>query len=172
MAFGYGYGGYPAMGGYYAPPMPDQLAQLRGGYQPMTGQQTAQMTPTQQAPMPSAQQTQPVGNGPIWVNGEEGAKAYLVAPNNTVMLMDADACVFYLKSADGAGVPNLRVFDYIERTNAPKMPSEPTNAPDIKYVTADKFDQLAARCDELAAELEAIKTSKGKKPAKEEVANA
>lgn len=42
MAYNYGYGGYPCPGGYYAPPMPDQLAQLRGAgqYQPQVmGQQ-------------------------------------------------------------------------------------------------------------------------------------
>lgn len=33
----------------------------------------------------------------IWVNGEEGAKAYMVSPNNTVALWDSETQTIYFK---------------------------------------------------------------------------
>ena len=56
----------------------------------------------------------PYSNGINWVSGEVGAKSYLVAPNSTVLLMDSDDAVFYLKSADIAGLPTLRTFSYVD----------------------------------------------------------
>lgn len=159
--FGYGYGGYPA-GGYYAPPMPDQLAQLRQG-------QYAPMQPVQQT-----QTAQPVSNGINWCQGEEGAKAWLVAPGTTVMLMDSDGSSFYLKSADASGMPQpLRIFDYVERT-APKTPVQASLNSDVEYVTRADFDALAARADALAAELAALKeknAARVKKTTREDVEN-
>ena len=102
MAFGgYNYGGYPANGGYYPPPMPDQLAQLRGAQmppmqQPMMGQPVMnqpvpmnnQPVQTMPQPMQQPQQTQqPAMTGPFYVNGDAGARGYIVAPNQTVMNM-------------------------------------------------------------------------------------
>lgn len=188
MAFGYGYGGYPSLGGYYAPPMPDQLAQLRQGtgqyQQPMMGQQPMAQGPMAQ-PMQQVQQTtpqaapaivapaQPSSNGILWVQGEEGAKAWMVAPGSTVMLMDSDGSSFYLKSADPSGMPQpLRIFDYKERVNEPKTPVESTQIQNVEYVTVDRFNDLAARYDALEAELDALKNKPCKcapKKAKEDV---
>lgn len=53
-----------------------------------------QMQPAQ---MQSQQQS---GSGIIWVQGEEGAKAYMVAPGNSVLLMDSENSAFYIKSTD------------------------------------------------------------------------
>ena len=67
-------------------------------------------------------QTQP-SSGLLWVQGEAGAKAYAIAPNTTVMLMDSEAQTFYLKSADASGMPQpLRVFDYKERVQTSSAP--------------------------------------------------
>lgn len=169
MAFGYNYGGYPAAGGYYAPPMPDQLAQLRGAQMPMQPLQNPQQFPggqmlqnsqhlNQQTAVPQQQPQQPTMSGPFYVNGEAGARGYIVAPNQTVMLIDADpeANTFWLKSADGAGMPSMRTFDYTERMAAQKA----QQAPAVEYVTRADFDRLAARADALAAELEALKAKK------------
>ena len=54
------------------------------------------------------------GTGVIWVQGEAGAKSYLVAPGATVMLMDSESQRFYLKSTDNAGMPAMRIFEYNE----------------------------------------------------------
>ena len=120
--------------GYYGQAMPDQLAQLRQNayQQPMMGQ--------------AAQQTQGKPSI-IWVQGEEGAKAYMVAAGNSVLLMDSENSAFYIKSTDASGMPlPLRVFDYKERTTAAKTPPQTAQQPGVEFVTRAEFDALAARC--------------------------
>ena len=120
--------------GYYGQAMPDQLAQLRQNayQQPMMGQ--------------AAQQTQGTPSI-IWVQGEEGAKAYMVAAGNSVLLMDSENSAFYIKSTDAGGMPlPLRVFDYKERTTAAKTPPQTAQQPGVEFVTRAEFDALAARC--------------------------
>ena len=99
---------YQPMQNYGYQPMPqpyaDRLAQLQNQY-------------NQAVNVPQMQPTQPqVNQGLLWVSGEVGAKSYLVAPNSTVLLMDSDSSRFYLKSADNAGMPSLRIFEYSEVT--------------------------------------------------------
>lgn len=120
--------------GYYGQAMPDQLAQLRQNayQQPMMGQATQQTQGT-----PSI----------IWVQGEEGAKAYMVAAGNSVLLMDSENSAFYIKSTDASGMPlPLRVFDYKERTTTAKTPPQTAQQPVVEFVTRAEFDALAARC--------------------------
>lgn len=120
--------------GYYGQAMPDQLAQLRQNayQQPMMGQ--------------AAQQTQGTPSI-IWVQGEEGAKAYMVAAGNSVLLMDSENSAFYIKSTDASGMPlPLRVFDYKERTTAAKTPPQTAQQTGVEFVTRAEFDALAARC--------------------------
>lgn len=121
---------------YYNPyqPVPDQLSQLRAPYQQMY--QPAQM--------------QPNNNGLLWVQGEAGAKSYLVAPNTTVLLMDSEAQRFYLKSTDAAGMPTMKTFEYREVTAAPKAETVYTEPP----VSRSEFLQLK----EVVARLEAQQT--------------
>ena len=86
----------------------------------------------------------------IWVQGEAGAKSYLVAPNTTVLLMDSESQHFYLKSSDASGMPMpLRVFEYTEKTpnmaqNAPKA-QEATVSPD--YVTKREFEAFKSQIE-------------------------
>ena len=136
----YGYQ-YPYYGAQ--PPMPDNLAQLRMNANQM---QNAVVQPS----MPSQpMQVQQPNNGLIWVQGESGAKSYLVAPNATVMLMDSEGERFYLKSADASGMPlPLRIFDYKERQNASvsdfKAPTSDFPDLDDEFVTRKEFDELKA----------------------------
>ena len=134
----YGYQ-YP----YYGtqPPMPDNLAQLRMNANQMQNAVTQQPMPQQ----PMQQQSSQI----IWVSGEAGAKSYLVAPGNTVMLLDAENSVFYLKSADASGMPlPLRIFDYKERTTTAQqafggvVTGESVNLDN--FVTRKEFDELKA----------------------------
>lgn len=100
-----GYGGY-APTPYYNPlqPQMDRLAQMQAQYQP-----------TQQPQVPQTNQ------GILWVQGEAGAKSYLVAPNTSVLLMDSENERFYIKTTDSAGMPTLRTFEYKEAgVNAPE----------------------------------------------------
>lgn len=69
----------------------------------------------------------------IWVQGEQSARAYMVAPGSSVLLMDSESSTFYLKSTDASGMPQpMRVFDYTERTEKPSM----------EYVTREEFNAL------------------------------
>lgn len=108
-------------------------------YNPMT------YTPNYFAPQttPQVQQnTSTPANSLIWVQGESGAKSYLVAPNNTILLMDSESPKFYIKSADASGMPMpLRIFEYNEITGK-KTIVEAT--PDNKYVTREEFDKKIA----------------------------
>lgn len=58
-------------------------------------------------------------NNLIWVQGEAGAKAYMVAPNNTIALWDSEAQVIYIKETDMTGRPTMQILDYTIR-NKPK----------------------------------------------------
>ena len=138
----YGYQ-YPYYGAQ--PPMPDNLAQLRMNTNQMQNAVTQPSMPSQPMQAQPAQQSSQI----IWVSGEAGAKSYLVAPGNTVMLLDAENSVFYLKSADASGMPlPLRIFDYKERTTAAQqafggsVTAESVNLDN--FVTRKEFDELKA----------------------------
>jgi hypothetical protein len=103
-----------------------------------------------QMQQPQPMMSQPQSNGIVWVQGENAAKSYPVAPNTTVMLLDSESSVFYLKTSDASGMPlPLRVFDYKERTeNVAKMPSDsPKNDFNVdfdNFVTYDKLNEILA----------------------------
>ena len=134
--YGNYYGGYPM----YGNALPDQLAQFKQPYQQM------------QIPTP---QQQPQNNSGIpWVQGEAGAKAHLVAPGQSVMLMDSETMRFYIKSADASGVPMpLRVFEYHEVTGGqpqimPPMSEQAQNVPQIdmsRYITREELEEKLAQ---------------------------
>ena len=75
------------------------------GYQPMYIPQGS--VPTQQQ----------ISSGITWVQGEAGAKSYLVAPNSTVTLWDSESQTIYLKSADPSGLPSMKILDYTIRSD-------------------------------------------------------
>ena len=134
----YGYQ-YPYYGSQ--PPMPDNLAQLRMNANQMQNAVVQPSIPSQ----PMQQQSSQI----IWVSGEAGAKSYLVAPGNTVMLLDAENSVFYLKSADASGMPlPLRIFDYKERTTTAQqafggvVTGESVNLDN--FVTREEFERRMA----------------------------
>ena len=115
MAYPFSFYGNPGQPFQYQ----DQLNQLR----------TAPM-PNQYAPMP----TRPDPSGLNWVQGEAGAKSWIVTPGATVLLMDAEAMRFYIKAADANGVPTMRTFEY---TEIGTRPQEPGN-----FVTVDVFNEF------------------------------
>lgn len=95
------------------------------------------------------------GNGIIWVQGEAGAKSYLVAPNATVLLMDSENSRFYLKSSDASGVPlPLRKFTYSEDTEASQ-----NNAQAIQTdggVTQEAFNGMAEQLEALKSDYDSV----------------
>lgn len=73
----------------------------------------------------------------VWVQGIEGAKAYPVATGNSVLLMDSEESVFYIKTTDPSGMPQpLRVYDYTER-----MAKAEANVDMSSYVTRDELEE-------------------------------
>ena len=90
-------------------------------------------------------QTQPQNsNGLVWVQGEAGAKSFLVAPGQSVLLMDSEAQRFYLKSADPSGMPSLRVFEYTERATAAAAPAAPSGFDPSMFVTREELEKRIA----------------------------
>ena len=130
-------------------PYADRLAQLQNNYQQAVNVPQIQTVPQQQ-----------VNQGLLWVSGEVGAKSYLVAPNSTVLLMDSDAQRFYLKSADNAGMPSLRIFEYNEVTNipqnAPQAPNLDENVLNDKFVTREEYEGLKRQYESIMERLNSM----------------
>lgn len=130
----------------YQPQVPapmDRLAQLQA----------------QQYQLPQMQQTAQSNQSLIYVQGEAAAKSWIVGNGQSVLLMDSENPVFYIKSADASGIPlPLRVFDYKERTQntthgVPQAPqSDQINLND-KYVTRQEYDALQGKYMEILERL-------------------
>lgn len=135
-------------------------------YQPM-------YFPQQYQPQMPQQPAQQNGGGIIWVSGEAGAKAYLVAPNTTVQLWDSEAQCIYLKSADASGMPSMKILDYTIRSqtaaNGPVSGSASRMVDSSAYATKADLEALAGQIDTLRAELDGLTTKRNAK--KEAAAN-
>lgn len=124
------------------PPM-DRLAQLQSN----------------QYQMPQPMQPQQPNQSLLYVQGEAAAKSWMVGAGQSVLLMDSESPVFYIKSADASGIPlPLRVFDYKERTHtmpqtAPQSPQSEQIDLDSKYVTRVEYDALQGKYMEILERL-------------------
>jgi len=106
-----------------------------------------QYTYVPQQPIAPVIQTQSTvnDNGVNWVQGEAGAKSWVVPPGKSVMLMDSENSVFYIKTTDNSGVPlPLRIFDYTERTVQNVSSAETTQITNSQYVTKDELKEILA----------------------------
>ena len=123
---------------------------------PMTYQPQQMYYPQMQN---QGQQT-PNGNSLIWVSGEAGAKAYLVAPNTTVTLWDSESQTIFLKSADATGMPSMKILDYTIRSNSPQETTSDAHSDfatkvDVESIRKDivalreRVDILAKKGDEV-----------------------
>ena len=93
---------------------------------PLSNQQSVQ---TQNVPQNNG--------GIIWVQGEAGAKSYLVAPNTTVQLWDSESQRIYLKSTDASGLPSMKILEYTVLDNVVK-----SNTDKIEYATKDDINNI------------------------------
>ena len=80
----------------------------------------------------------------IWVQGEVGAKAYPIAPGNSLILMDSESNKFYIKSVDFSGKPSIKSYTYTEDSV-----EEKAKEPAPEYVTKEEFLELKKTIDEL-----------------------
>lgn len=140
--------------------VPDMLGQYKGQYQPPIPQMQ-QNIPAQnmQIPIPPAQQKP--SNDIIWVQGLEGAKGFLVAPNNTVVLWDTENPVIYVKTADASGIPSMRVLDFQERNS--NISNSQENEPKTheckcgdRFATKEQFEALKCDFERLTAKVEEL----------------
>lgn len=115
-------------------------------YQPYYPQYQ-QMSPTQMSGTSQA-------NGIIWVQGEAGAKSYMVAPNSTVQLWDSESQTIYLKSADASGMPSMRILDYTIRQNPAQASPMASQTQNIDYPTREEFNALQSLVEGLKSKLE------------------
>jgi len=113
----------------------------------------------------SQQQTQPQSmptqnnSNLIWVQGEAGAKSYLVAPNTTVQLWDSEKQVIYLKSADASGMPSMKILDYTIRGNESETKTPLMNS-ENDYATKDDIYELREQLEDVRKEIRSIPRNK------------
>lgn len=76
-----------------------------------------------------------------WVQGEAAAQAFQVAPNSTVVLMDSEQPILYMKSADATGRPGQMVKQYlVTEEQYMQLQNNQTN----NVVTRDEFEAAIA----------------------------
>ena len=75
-----------------------------------------------------------------FVSGIEGAKAFIVAPNQTVYLRDSDSDTLFIKSADVQGRYSLKVYTLV--------PTEAPSKHTPEYVTIDTLNNLKKELEE------------------------
>ena len=127
------------------------MAAYNGGF-PMSYQQYYPQY--QQTYQPQVQQS--ANSSVIWVQGEAGAKSYLVAPNNTVQLWDSESQTIYLKSADASGMPSMKILDYTIRTEGAQMPRNAISADSPAVPTMDDLRALQGQIDALKEQVKAM----------------
>ena len=132
--------------------VPDMLNQYKGQYQQM--------------PMQPVQQPIQSNGGLIWVDNEEQAKNYLVAPNNVIPMFDKSSSAMYIKSADGAGMPTFKKYKLIDVDE-----EMPKNAPKThectcgdKFITKEEFNALKGDFERLTAKVEEMTVPVIEKP--------
>jgi len=73
-----------------------------------------------------------------YVQGENAAKSYPVAPGQFAVLLDIENPVIYTKTTDNLGRPQpIKILDYKERVEAPQLQNTQNN-----YVTKDDLDNF------------------------------
>lgn len=82
----------------------------------------------------------------IWVNGEEGARSYAMAPNQSSILLDAEnEGRFYIKTSDNIGMCSIRTFNYQEIIDV--HPNQQANS--VQYATKQDVQELRDLIDSL-----------------------
>lgn len=125
-------------------------------YQPYQSYPQFSQSYPQNQQIPQMQPQQQNNSNMVWVSGEAGAKAYLIAPNTTVQLWDSEQNVVYIKSADASGMPTMKILDYTIREQG--QPKNALESPKTDFVTHDELKLLE---DSIKGELKAIKEEMG-----------
>lgn len=103
-------------------------------------------------------------NGILWVQGEEGAKAYPVPIGSTLLLMDSEEKRFFIKTTDASGIPMpLRTFEYTEKQAQTGGLSGSSNEVENMYITREEFEsrlkEIESKQDASKKEAKNVKSS-------------
>lgn len=127
-------------------------------YFPQNYQMPAYYPQVQQPQMPGTQmslanqaQPQQASTDIKWVQGEAGAKSYMVAPNTSVTLWDSEAHTIYIKSANASGLPSMTIIDYTIRNDSAQD----------RAVLAESDFAKQSDVDYLKSEIEALRAKFG-----------
>lgn len=115
--------------------------------QPQLQQQVPQYTGVQQMPQNPQQQTiQTVSSDRVWVQGEMGAKSYLVTKNTEQVMWDSESPVIYIKTTDAFGRPSMVTLDYtirpVESQSSGVASSEVNDLKEKVDKLSDMFEQF------------------------------
>ena len=126
-------------GNYYPTPM--------GNFSPQYFQTPMNNMQMNQMQMQPQMQQQSNNAGFVWVQGEAAAKAYPVAAGNSVLLMDSEAPVLYMKSTDVSGRPlPMETYDLVKRENVVAQQPKAQQIDLSEYV---KMSDLESKVKEL-----------------------
>ena len=148
---------------YGQPPYYNAYASLQNNQQnfpqPQQQPQNAQPQPQQQVMMQSNIE---------YVNGIEGAKAFILPPNTQKLLLDSDNPFFYIKTTDLQGKPTVRRFKYID-VDAEQQAEPKKEEKSLDFVSLDQFTNLLNDFNDLKDEFQRYKNTKTKKADESEV---
>lgn len=152
----YGQAFPPAYNSPYQSAIPQQQVNMQ-----QMPSQTVQSIPQQQM-YQTTNALPEISDERIWVQGEAGAKSYLVARGATVTLWDSESAVIYLKSVDLNGKPHMEIIDLTYRNRNQSIQSKdqdnPSNININSYVTREEYDNICLKIDALSAKQEAFES--------------
>lgn len=90
--------------------------------------------------------------GMMWVNGEDEARNYPVAPNNAVSLWDSSGQFVYVKQADASGKPAFKIFKLTETEQ-----HKPEQTKTADYITRNEFDVVISTIEKMQKEMDSLK---------------
>lgn len=134
-------------------------------YNPAFNQFSAQMAQQQLAQQRLMQMQPPAQqqNGLQFVNGRESVDAYMMGPNEKVILMDSNRPRFYLKETDAAGVAKVTAYDFTAVNDAPET---------SQYVTRNEFEELRSAYESLAESIQQPSSATASEPSGDKRGNA
>lgn len=98
------------------------------------------------------------------VNGENGAKAFQMPPNSSIILLDESNPKVYIKETDGASYPKLSVYKLVPDTDEKKEDEEKVSEDQIKKLEERiaVLERFVTNSKAIAAKNEAKAKEKGK----------
>lgn len=85
----------------------------------------------------------------VWVQGEEAARNYPVAAGNTIVLIDSDKPIMYMKTSDLSGKPQPMQIRYlVTKEDFDKIQNGSSFSPNAdNYVTKEAFEKYVAEAE-------------------------